>query len=73
MLTSTVLPPPARPARLDKLKALNCCHIYSARDYTLEGEQRRSSDGGGDPAAALARKAAADPLAAPGSPGAMAR
>ena len=28
---------------MDKLRALGCCHIYSARDYTLEGE-----GGGGD-------------------------
>lgn len=59
---------------MDKLAQQACCHVYSARDYTLEGEQRRSSDGDSDPlGAALARKAGGDPLAAPGSPGAMAR
>lgn len=33
--------------RMDKLRALGCCHIYSARDYTLEGEGRGSGSGDG--------------------------
>lgn len=59
------LPCPA--CRMDTLKAMGCCHIYSQRDYTLEGE------GGGDGgigALASKNKMAAnfDPMHCPPSP-----
>lgn len=53
---------------MDKLKQAACCHIYSARDYTLEGSG--SEDGGSGPGL-FPRKG--DPLMAPPSPSAMAR
>jgi hypothetical protein len=34
-------PPPSLSldgCRMDKLQAFGCCHFYSARDYSLEGE-----------------------------------
>ncbi|KAL4448506.1 hypothetical protein ABPG75_005725 [Micractinium tetrahymenae] len=63
--------------RMDSLKQLGCCHIYSQRDYTLEGEGHSGADGHGDHAgAALAKKKAAgglDVFDCPPSPTIMAR
>lgn len=58
------------PGSLDKLKQAGCCHIYSARDYTMEGSG--ASDDGSDGGAQFARSKV-DPLLAPPSPSAMAR
>lgn len=65
------------PCRMDSLKALGCCHIYSQRDYTLEGEAGGSdNDAHADHANMLAKKKAAGGLDAydcPPSPTIMAR
>ena len=55
---------------MDKLKQAGCCHIYTSRDYTLEGSggSEHSSDGGVQFA-----RSKVDPLLAPPSPSAMAR
>ena len=53
---------------MDKLKQAACCHIYSARDYALEGSGSEDGSGG---AAQFMRKV--DPLLSPPSPSAMAR
>lgn len=63
-------PPSAMPDSLDKLKQAGCCHIYSARDYTMEGSG--GSDDRSDGGAHFARSKV-DPLLAPPSPAAMAR
>ena len=79
MLPSTQLAPalpctptaPLQVGQLDKLRPARCCHIHSARDFTLEGEQHESDDGEGHPGpGAMAAKAAA---LAPPSPSAMTR
>ena len=57
---------------MDKLRPLGCCHVYSARDYTLEAERGSSSDSErGDrehSAAADKKKAGLAPLSVPQSP-----
>lgn len=63
---------------MDSLKALGCCHIYSQRDFTLEGEGQGDQEGrhDGAVAAALAKKqadAGLDAFDCPPSPTIMAR
>ena len=53
--------------RMDKLKQQACCHIYSARDYSLEGS------GNGDGSQFITGGGKVDPLLTPPSPSAMAR
>lgn len=57
---------------MDKLRPLGCCHIYSARDYTLEGDG--GNDGGNSGGLApLKTKGGEGGALSPPSPGAMAR
>lgn len=56
---------------MDSLRAIGCCHIYSARDYTLEGEGEGGDDGSGGPK--LKFKGGAMPLDVPNSPTILAR
>ena len=56
---------------MDKLHSLGCCHIYSARDYSLEGEGRGDKGGtaGADGALLAAKKKEGlAPISVPQSP-----
>lgn len=66
--THRPFPAPYLMRRMDKLQQQACCHIYSARDYSLEGS------GGGDGSQFITGGTSGgkvDPLLAPPSPSAM--